>query len=46
MVGRGSPHQLTESTLGTEEQATYVANPNLSAVDLAIEIPLGSSVAR
>jgi len=46
MVGHGSPHQLTESTLGTEEQATYVANPNLSAVDLAIEIPLGSSVAR
>ena len=38
MGGRGSAIQLTESV--SEEQSTYVANPDLSASELAIEIPL------
>jgi hypothetical protein len=43
MAGRGSHGQLTESASGTEEQATYVANPDVSATELAIEIPIGPS---
>ena len=43
MAGRGSPAQLTESVSSTEEQATYVANPDVSATELAIEIPIGPS---
>lgn len=43
MAGRGSPTQLTESSLDAEEQATYVANPDISAAELAIEIPIGSA---
>ncbi len=43
MAGRGSPTQLTESSLDAEEQATYVANPDISVAELAIEIPIGSA---
>jgi hypothetical protein len=43
MAGRGSPAQLTESVSGTEEPATYVANPDVSATELAIEIPIRPS---
>jgi hypothetical protein len=41
MAGRGSPTQLTEPVSATEEQATYVANPDVSATELAIEVPIG-----
>lgn len=43
MAGRGSPTQLTESSLDAEEQASYVANPDISVAELAIEIPIGSA---
>jgi hypothetical protein len=43
MAGRGSTAQVTESPSGTEEHATYVANPNLSATELAVEILIGAS---
>jgi hypothetical protein len=43
MAGRGSPAQLTESVSGTEEPATYVANPDISATELAIEVPIRPS---
>lgn len=45
MAGRGLSTQLTESS-STDEQAIYVANPDLSAGELAIEIPLGTDAAR
>jgi hypothetical protein len=43
MAGHGSPTQLTESGLDAEEQATYVANPDNTVAELAIEIPIGSA---
>ena len=46
MAGRGGSGQLMESASGTEEQAIYVANPNLSAAELAIEIPLRTKALR
>lgn len=46
MGGRGSARQLTESVSGTEEQSTYVANPDLSASELAINIPLTAQTPR
>ena len=46
MAGRGLAGQLTESASRTEEQATYVANPDLSAAELAIEIPFGTNAPR
>jgi hypothetical protein len=30
-----------ESVTDADEQATYVANPDVSATELAIEIPIG-----
>ena len=42
MAGRSSGGQITEHASGTEEQATYVANPDPSAPDLAVDIPVGA----
>ena len=41
MAGRSSGGQITEHASGTEEQATYVANPDPSAPELAVDIPVG-----
>jgi hypothetical protein len=43
MAGRGSPAQLMESVTGPKDPATYVANPDLSATELAAEIPIERS---
>jgi len=40
MAGRGGHGQIVESVLGTEEPATYIANPDPSAGELAADIPL------
>jgi hypothetical protein len=42
MAGRSSGGQITEHASGTEEQATYVANPDPSAAELAVDIPVGA----
>ena len=42
MAGRSSGGQITEHASGTEEQATYVANPDPSAPELAVDIPVGA----
>ena len=46
MAGRGGSGQLTESVSGPNEQAIYVANPDLSAVELAVEIPFRTNRPR
>lgn len=42
MAGHSAGGQITEHASGTEEQATYVANPDASAPELAIDIPVGA----
>jgi hypothetical protein len=42
MAGRGAPGQVAETASGTEEQATYVAHPDLSVTELAVEIPISA----
>jgi hypothetical protein len=42
MAGHSSGGQITEQASGTEEQATYVANPDPSAPELAVDIPMGA----
>ena len=46
MAGRSTPDQVTESASEAQEQATYVANPDLSAAALAIEILLSTHPSR
>jgi hypothetical protein len=46
MAGRSAPNQVTESASTAQEQATYAANPNLSAAELAVEIPLSTYPSR
>jgi hypothetical protein len=46
MTGRGSTGQVAERSSTTAEQATYVANPNPSAAELALEIPLRTRTTR
>jgi hypothetical protein len=46
MAGRGSAAQVMEAASGMEEPATYVANPDPSATELAIEIPIRASAPR
>jgi len=46
MAGRRAPNQVIEPASEAREQATYVANPDLSSVELAIEIPLSTYPSR
>jgi len=46
MTGRGSSGQVAELSSITAEQATYVANPDPSAAELALEIPLNTRTTR
>ena len=46
MAGRGAQGQVTESVSGTEEPADYVANPDPSAMELAIDIVVGTRTTR
>jgi hypothetical protein len=46
MTGRGSSGQVAELSSTTAEQATYVANPDPSATELALEIPLNPRTTR
>ena len=46
MAGRGSAGQVEERPSITAEQATYVANPDPSIVELALEIPLKARTTR
>ena len=46
MTGRGSSGQVAELSSTTAEQATYVANPDPSTVELALEIPLKAQATR
>ena len=46
MTGRGSSGQVAELSSTTAEQATYVANPDPSATELALEIPLNTRTTR
>jgi len=46
MTGRGSSGQVAELSSITAEQATYVANPDPSATELALEIPLNTRTTR
>ena len=46
MTGRGSSGQVAELSSTTAEQATYVANPDPSAAELALEIPLNTRTTR
>jgi hypothetical protein len=46
MTGRGSSGQVVEPSSITAEQATYVANPDPSAAELALEIPLNTRTTR
>ncbi len=46
MTGRGSSSQVAELSSTTSEQATYVANPDPSAAELALEIPLNTRTTR
>ena len=40
MAGHSGGGQITEQASGTDEQATYVANPDASVPELAIDIPV------
>ena len=42
LAGRGSPGQLEESGSGMESPATYVANPDPSIGEIAVDIRLGT----
>jgi hypothetical protein len=44
LAGRSPGGQITEHASGREEQATYVANPDPSATDLAVDIAVGARV--
>jgi hypothetical protein len=46
MTGRGSSGQVAELSSTTAEQATYVANPDPSAAELDLEIPLNTRTTR
>jgi len=46
MAGRGSTGQVVEPPSITSEQSTYVANPDPSTVELALEIPLKAQATR
>ena len=46
MAGRGSTGQVSELSSITVEQATYVANPDPSTAELALEIPLQARTTR
>ena len=46
MAGRGSTGQVAEPSSITAEQATYVANPDPSTAELALEIPLKARTTR
>lgn len=46
MAGRGSTGQVSELASGTAEQATYVANPDPSTAEIALEIPLKARATR
>ena len=46
MAGRGPTGQVAELSSITAEQATYVANPDPSAAELALEIPLNTRTTR
>ena len=46
MAGRGSTGQVAEPPSITAEQATYVANPDPSTAELALEIPLKARTTR
>jgi hypothetical protein len=46
MTGRGSSGQVAERSSTTAEQATYVANPDPSAAELDLEIPLHTRTTR
>ena len=46
MAGRGSTGQVSELASDTAEQATYVANPDPSTAEIALEIPLKARATR
>jgi hypothetical protein len=46
MAGRGPTGQVAELSSITAEQATYVANPDPSATELALEVPLKPRATR
>ena len=46
MAGRSAADQLTEHASGKEEQATYVANPDPSAPELAVDIAVEARTSR
>ena len=46
MAGRGSTRQVAEPSSITAEQATYVADPDPSTAEIALEIPLKARATR